>query len=94
MKDRGSTSPYTAPSATSTTNLSMLAYAESHQGQAQLTPMNEETDYFNQAAQQKVEQVNTITMLLRVMMSLMTTPHYHLVLNNKLKKDFLKSWQV
>ena len=31
----------------------MLAYAESHQGQAQLTPMNEETDYFNQAAQQK-----------------------------------------
>ncbi|KHC86679.1 FGGY-family pentulose kinase [Candida albicans SC5314] len=53
LKDRGSTSPYTAPSATSTTNLSMLAYAESHQGQAQLTPMNEETDYFNQAAQQK-----------------------------------------
>ena len=37
-----------------------------------------------------MEQVNTITMLLRVMMSLMTTPHYHLVLKQQTQKGLSK----
>ncbi|KAL6451979.1 hypothetical protein SBY92_003287 [Candida maltosa Xu316] len=52
--DGGSTSPYTAPSATSSTNLTALGYTGggggAHQNIPQLTPMNEETDYFNQAS--------------------------------------------
>ncbi|EER35515.1 hypothetical protein CTRG_00254 [Candida tropicalis MYA-3404] len=51
----GSSSPYTAPSATSTSNLATLAYVGggSHQALSQLTPMNEEADYFNQSTQQQ-----------------------------------------
>ncbi|CAI5759480.1 unnamed protein product [Candida verbasci] len=46
----GVSSPYIAPSATSTTNLAHLAYAGpgSHHQLSQMTPIKDETDYFNQ----------------------------------------------
>ncbi|CAH6723358.1 D-ribulokinase [[Candida] jaroonii] len=54
----GQHSPYTAPTATaSTTNMATLAYAStqtgSHHQFPTMTPMTEETDYFNQPPQKK-----------------------------------------
>lgn len=57
----GPHSPYTAPTATaSSTNMTALAYASSQSGSHHqfptMTPMAEETDYFNQTTQAKKEE--------------------------------------
>ena len=72
----------------------MLAYAESHQGQAQLTPMNEETDYFNQAAQQKGGAGEHHNNAIKSDDESDDDATLSFGSKQQTQKDFLKSWQV